>query len=117
MESPDGLAAACFELARTAKWARRPIDTNEIAELAARFTAIAREKVCDGLDIDLALIERAVRYITQVHGMPMGDDTDWFEYMLTALLEVARPNGSVDARSKTFLHDMMSGIRDSLADE
>jgi hypothetical protein len=109
------LHTACFELARATKWARKPIDTAEFDELAKKLSAIAAERVCEGLDINLPLITRAVRYIAQAHGMPMmGDDTQWFENMLTALLEVARPNSGLDESGRAFLYDMADGIEATL---
>jgi hypothetical protein len=117
MTNTDGVAAACLELARVAKWSRKPIDTSEITVLAERLTEIAKEKVCDGLSIDLPLIERAVTYITQAHGMPMGDDTEWFEHMLRALLEVARPNSGLEVSGKAFLLDLEEGIHGVLEEK
>jgi hypothetical protein len=117
MTNPDGLATACFELARIAKWTRNPIDADEIVALAERFAVIAKAKASEPLSIDLPLLERVVRYIAQAHGMPSGDNTCWFEYTLTALLEVARPNSGLDSRGEAFLHDMLGGIQNALADE
>lgn len=112
------LEEACFELARGAKWVQKPIDSEEIRALAARFVEVARSHIFigDNLRIDTALITRAVRYLTQAHGMPMGDDTRWFENMLTAVLEVARPNSGLDERGQAFLKDMLEGIEASLDD-
>jgi hypothetical protein len=107
------LEAACFELARTAKWVQKPIDSEEIRDLGARFAQIAKSNMGDALQIDAPLQTRAVRYLTQAHGMPMGDDTSWFSVMLTALVEVARPNSGLDECGQEFLEDMREGI-DSL---
>jgi hypothetical protein len=117
MSTEEDLAKACFELARTAKWTQRPIDASEIISLAARFETIAKERKSEELAIDEPILTRAVRYIAQAHGMPFGDDTRWFENMLTALLEVARPNSGLDLNGRAFLRDMMDGIEDSLAAE
>jgi hypothetical protein len=118
MTNADGVAAACLELAQVAKWTQKPIDAREITELADRLTVIAKGYVSDGvLQIDLPLIERAVRYITAAHGMPMGDDTNWFEYMMRALIEVARPNTGLDKIGKGFLLDMEQGIHSLLEEE
>src|SRR5260221_7372576 len=111
MTNPDGLATACFELARIAKWTRNPIDANEIRTLADRMTTIAKNYVSEGLSIDLPLIERAVRYITQAHGMPTGDDTTWFDYTLRALLEVARLNNGFAKGGKVLLFDMKTSAK------
>lgn len=118
MANADGVAAACLELARVAKWTRKPIDATEITVLANRLAEIAKGYVSKGeLQIDLPLIERAVRYITAAHGMPMGDNTDWFEYMMKALIEVARPNSGLDVESKAFLLDMEQGIQSFFEEE
>jgi hypothetical protein len=112
------LEAACFELARSAKWVQKPIDSDEIRDLAARFVEIAKSRifVSDDLRIDAPLIARAARYLTQAHGMPTGDDTQWFGSMLTAVLEVARPNSGLDEEGQAFLKDMREGI-DSILDD
>jgi hypothetical protein len=117
MQNSDGVATACLELARVVKWTQKPIDAAEITTLAERFTAIAKDQVVEGLSIDLPLIERAVTYITQAHGMPTRDDTDWFEYTLRALLEVARPNSVLEVSGKAFLLDIEAGIHSQLEDE
>jgi hypothetical protein len=104
---------SCFELARTTKWVQKPIDAEEIKAQAGRFSEIAKEKVYEPLGINPALVARAVRYLAQAHGMPMGEDTQWFEHMLRAVLEVARPNSSLDERGQEFLKDMMDGIASS----
>src|SRR5258707_5983644 len=112
------LEAACFELARTTKWARKPVDSDEICALAARFTEIAKSHILYGeeLCIDAPVITRAIRYLTQAHAIPpMDDDTRWFSDMLAALIEVARPNAGLDERGQAFLKDMLEGIRSRLA--
>jgi len=101
---------ACFRLARTTKWTRTPIDADEITAQAAPFTKVALERIYDPLDRSAAVVARAVNYIAQAHGMPMGEDTSWFEHMLDALLEVARPNTGLDPEGKAFLADMVRGI-------
>jgi hypothetical protein len=112
------LEAACFELARTAKWAQKPINSDEIRNLAGRFVKIAKSRifVSDELQIDAPLITRAVRYLTPAHGLPTGDDTQWFGDILTAVLEVARPNSGLDKQGQEFLKDMRQGIGSLLDD-
>jgi hypothetical protein len=102
-------------VARTTKWARKPIDAEEIRALGDRLSFIARSFVSDGLEIDVPLITRAVRYLSQAHAIPpMGDDTQWFSNMLTVVLEIARPNSAVDKTGKAFLRDMIHGITTAL---
>jgi hypothetical protein len=111
------LEAACFELARATKWVQRPIDSAEIETFAKRLAADGQSFVSEPLGIDLRLIARAVRYVTQVHAIPaMGDDTYWFTNTLSVLLEVARPNSGVEGDGRAFLKDMVEGIR-SLEEE
>lgn len=111
----EELATTCFELARTSKWAQRPIDSDEIIQLAEKFTADALSRLSPELNIDIPLITRAIRYIGQAHAMPTGDDTAWFSHMLTALIEVARPNSGLEESGKEFLKDMLEGIEEQIA--
>ena len=111
------LEEACFALARTIKWAQRPLDGEEILALAADFAKIAKSQIVhgEGLRIDAPLITRATRYLTQAHAIPpMADDTEWFSNMLVAVLEVARPNSGLDEQGQAFLTDMLEGIRSRL---
>jgi hypothetical protein len=114
-ESAD-LEWACFELARTTMWGPKPLDSEETSNLAAHFLEIAKSRIfiSDNVRIDTPLITRAIHYLRQAHGMPMDkNDAGWFSSMLTALLEVARPNTVLDDRGQEFLKDMREGI-DSL---
>jgi hypothetical protein len=63
-------AKACFEVARTTKWTRKPVDSAEITALADKLYEIAKGEVSAELEIDLPLITRAVRYLGQVHAVP-----------------------------------------------
>ena len=111
----DALEQACFELARTTKWTKKPIDSSEISELSPRLMDIARSYVSAPLAIDIPLITKAVRYLTHVHAIPpMGDDTRWFQNMLAAVLEIARPNSVFDEQEQEFLRDMLDGITKQL---
>lgn len=113
----DGLDAACFELARATKWEQRPIDADDIRRHAERLSAIAREEVYEPLGRDLALVARAVHYLTNAHAIPpMGDNTEWFSDMLSAVVEIARPNSGQDGKGREFLKDMLDGIHSLLED-
>lgn len=112
MTSTDTIEAACFELARTTKWARRPIDAQEITSLAERYSVIAKRELSPGF-IEEPVVARAIRYIAQAHGMPMDDDTSWFVRTLRALLEVACPNSGLDEQGQEFLQDMLAGIEEA----
>jgi len=105
------LDAACLEVAKATKWTRKLIDAEEITSLAERYAKIARAHLSEPLDINPNVMARAIRYLGHVHAIPpMEDDLLWFDHMLQALLEVARPNTGLDARSKPFLKDMLRGI-------
>lgn len=110
------LQDACFDLARTTMWAQGPIDLDAISGVAHQYFEFAKSNVSEGLNIDFALITRAVHYLTQVHAMPMGD-IRWFREMLSAILEVARPNGAPSGKGREFLCDMLDGISKSLRSE
>ena len=69
----DKLSLACFELARINKRCRRPIDASEISALADKYMAVAISFLSSTLQIDISLIARAVRYITQAHAVPMAE--------------------------------------------
>lgn len=111
----DELAQSCFELARTTKWAQKPVDAATITAFADKLTHIAKGQVSEPLGIDIPLITRAVRYLTNAHAIPpMDEDTQWFYEMLRVVLEIARPNTVVDDENKAFLQDMLHGIGKSL---
>jgi hypothetical protein len=61
------LKTASFELARSTKWARRPIDTANIQRLADRLYEIAKVKVetSSPLGVDIPMVTRAVNYLHQ----------------------------------------------------
>jgi hypothetical protein len=114
----EELRKACFEVARCVKWSRKPVDADEISELASKFYEIAKDQKSTGeLEIDLPLITRAVRYLGSVHANPpMDDNTRWFYNKLRVVLEIARPNAGIDEENKEFLRDMLQGIVESLSD-
>jgi len=117
MVEADNIRSACLELAQTMKWAKTPFDAAEITGLADRLSKNAHSMLSEALGIDPPLVERAIRYMHQVHSMPMGDNIEWFDYTLQALLEIARPSAGVNEENKAFLRDMLDGIQDSLADD
>ena len=114
MKESLALADACFELARVLKWSKQSAAPDgDIGGLAEKLNAIAMERVHDRdtLGIDVPVVTRAVVYLTQAHAVPlMGDHTEWFGYMLDAVLEVARPNSGLDGQAREFLKDMRDGI-------
>jgi hypothetical protein len=110
--SDDPISDACFEVALGICVETVPTDSLAVRAYAARLTAIAKELVSADLGRDPALVSRAVRYIDQVHAIPpMKNDTAWFWNMLSAVVEVARPNtGSVEGEALSFLDDIQQGI-------
>jgi hypothetical protein len=109
------LEEACFEVARTTKWTRRPIDADDICRHAQRLFEIAREEVYEPLGRDAALITRAVHYLGTAHAIPpMDENTEWFAQMLSAVVEVARPNSFHEGKGQEFLKDMLEGIQSRL---
>lgn len=114
MNESLGLADACFELSRVLKWSKdNPAAEAEIGSLTEKLNSIAMKRVHDGdtLGIDVPVVTRAIAYLTQAHAIPpMGDQTEWFGYMLDAVLEVARPNSGLDGQAREFLKDMLDGI-------
>jgi hypothetical protein len=106
----DLIQEACFDLARTIRWARKPIDAEEIDALAKQYAGVAMGMLSPSSEIDPSLIARAIRYLDHVHGMPMAGDVAWFEHTLGTLIEVARPNTVLNGASKPFLLDMLEGI-------
>jgi hypothetical protein len=111
----EEVAEACLELALNIKMIDKPITSHEARDLAREFAQIATGFESDKLDIDRPLLARAIRYLAHVHAMPpMGDNTEWFTNMLTAVIEVARPNTAVDGEAKLFLRDMLHGINSLL---
>jgi hypothetical protein len=107
------LEHACFELARSTKWATRPIDTNDIRALADQLSNIAKDKAAHmaSLGADISMVTRAVHNLHQAHAIPpMGDDTSWFSDMLEAMLKVAYPNSGLDGEVKAFLGDLLRRI-------
>lgn len=113
----DELERACLDLALAIKIVKEPISSDDAHGLAERFVAIAQVQVCAPLNIDRPLVTRAVRYLTQVHAIAtMGDDTQWFSNMLSAVLEIARPNTGIDEDNKEFLRDMTEGINSLMSE-
>lgn len=106
------LEKACLDLALAIKIVDQPITSDEARALAGKYVDMAISFTSEPLDIEPALIARAVRYLTHTHAIPpMRDDVQWFTNMLSALLEVARPNSVPDDKSKEFLKDMAEGIQ------
>lgn len=114
----DELERACLDLALAIKVIKEPVASDDAHNLAKRFLTAAEDRIYPDLGRDRALITRAVRYLTNVHAIPpMGDDVRWFSEMLSAVLEIARPNVGVNEEDREFLTDMADGIKSSLEEE
>jgi hypothetical protein len=69
-------------LARTAKWAQKPIDAELLTSLAEKLEKIARGFLSEPLERDIPLMVKAIRYLNHVHEMrPMDDDAMWFSML------------------------------------
>ncbi|HEV2100063.1 MAG TPA: hypothetical protein VGR45_14220 [Stellaceae bacterium] len=115
----DALNAACFSLAQSNKWERRPIDVASIEILAKRLVDISSDHISylEGQGRDPNIIVRAIRYIEHHNDIgPHGDRTDWFFYVLQALIELACPNTASTIECEAFYHDIEDGISEARAD-
>ncbi|MCO1370615.1 hypothetical protein L0Z42_08570 [Burkholderia multivorans] len=61
------------------------------------------------------VVADAVTYLTHVHALPTGTDTDWFRQALSVLIEIAVPNTPHSQDSARMLAHLQLGIRESIA--
>lgn len=109
----EELKAVCYEVARSAMWARRPVDVDKITELAEQFERLATDHcervISQGRDPNL--ITRAVRYLgCTLASPPMGRGASWFHNSLETLIGLACPAGRLDRSTAVFLDDLAEGI-------
>ncbi len=110
----EELRAACFEAARKSMADIRPTDVSKITKLAGLFYQHALHHVGRLRDQghDPQILVRAVVYMAHTHAIsPMHDSTEWFIFMLRALLELSCPEIGQDRDSIAFLADVEAGIR------
>jgi hypothetical protein len=110
----EALRAACFEAARKTMADARPMDVERIRRLANSFYLFAREHVSrikeQGCDPDILV--RAVSYLAGTHAIAqMHDSTEWFFFMLRALVELACPQREQNVETIGFFADLENGIR------
>jgi hypothetical protein len=109
----EELKAVCYEVARSAMWARRPVDVDKITELADQFERIATDH-CERVISqrrDPNLITRAVLYLGRTLAPPpMGRGVSWFHGSLETLVGLACPAGRLDPTTARFLDDLAEGI-------
>jgi len=91
----------------------RPVDVQRIQKLADIFYAISLEHISrvKALGRDPNIVVRAVRYLASTHAIqPMHDSTEWFFFMLRALLELACPEKVNQGDTLEFLSDIEEGL-------
>jgi hypothetical protein len=91
----------------------RPTDVQRIQKLADTFFAICLEHISrvklHGRDPNIVL--RAAKYLANTHAIqPMHDSTEWFFFMLRALLELACPEREINGDSLDFYKDIEEGL-------
>jgi hypothetical protein len=109
----EALRAACFEAARKTMQDARPTDLDKIRKLADTFYGIAwghlKRIAAQGRDPDI--LSRAVSYLAHTHAIPpMHDSTEWFFFMLRALVELSCPEVEQNGETSVFLSDIRQGI-------
>lgn len=109
----DPLDAACFLIARTTLWDRRPVDVAAIADVAAKLTTIARDQqeYVEDIDGDPEFVVRAVQYLARTHAIPpMRDGTSWFHDMLEVLVQLVYPNQLPDTIDRVFFANLGTAL-------
>jgi len=107
------LQAACYVAAQKTMLDARPMDVQRIKKLADTFYALCLEHISrskkQGWDPNILV--RAVKYLADTHAIqPMHDSTEWFFFMLRALLELACPQRVKNSEALDFLTDIEKGI-------
>jgi hypothetical protein len=107
------LHAACYVTAQKTMMDARPMDVRRIKKLADTFYTISLEHIsrvkAQGRDPNIVV--RAVKYLADTHAIqPMHDSTEWFFFMLRALLELACPERVKNKDSLDFFSDIEVGL-------
>ncbi len=107
------LHAACYVTAQKTMMDARPTDVLRIKKLADTFYTITLEHIsrvkAQGRDPNIVV--RAVKYLSDTHAIqPMHDSTEWFFFMLRALLELACPERVKNNDSLDFFADIEEGL-------
>jgi hypothetical protein len=110
------LQAACYLAAQKTMMDARPMDVQRIQKLADTFYALCLEHISrvkkQGWDPNILV--RAVKYLADTHAIqPMHDSTEWFFFMLRALLELACPQQEKNREALDFLTDIEKGITEA----
>ncbi|MEJ1385795.1 MAG: hypothetical protein RPV21_15710 [Candidatus Sedimenticola sp. (ex Thyasira tokunagai)] len=113
------LKEACYLVARTTMWDRKPVDTDDIESHAEKLfkEALLQYDLVSELGGSIPMVTRAVHYLEQAHAIPpMKNDIYWFSDALRTLLEVACPNSGLKGQAREFLLDMENGISSFILD-
>jgi hypothetical protein len=107
------LHAACYVAAQKTMMDARPTDVQRIKKLADNFYTISLEHISrvkvQGRDPNMVV--RAVKYLADTHAIqPMHDSTEWFFFMLRALLELACPEKVKNSDTLDFFKDLDEGL-------
>ena len=114
----EAFYAACFSLARTAKWENGPVDVDQIDGLAVRLAEAAERHIAylQSAERDPNGVTRAIRYIEHHHGGPWSEQVHWFDTALETLIELTWPNTRSTSASEAFYRDIEDGIGQARAD-
>lgn len=107
------LHAACYVTAQKTMMDARPMDVLRIKKLADTFYTISLEHISrvKALGRDPNLVVRAVKYLADTHAIqPMHDSTEWFFFMLRALLGLACPERVKNKDTMDFFRDIEEGL-------
>ncbi|MDD2321216.1 MAG: hypothetical protein PHO83_14320 [Geobacteraceae bacterium] len=109
----ESLRAACFDAARKTLEDARPVDVARIIRLSDRFYHCASEHVSRIVEQgrDPNILVRSVNYLAHTHAIqPMHDSTEWFFFMLRALVELSCPERQQDRESLAVFSDIEEGL-------
>lgn len=111
------LLDVCKTVVSSIEWSIGSTNPLQTEILAAKLFVIAKHRIGLYGNYDVALVTRAVRYLSYVHAIPpMDEDMQWLENMLDAVLEIARPVTDINnGEARFFLQDMAQGINHSLS--
>jgi hypothetical protein len=115
-----GLHDACLELAHVVLASGQPqVARDSLDTRPDRFDRDAADfaLLVANAGRDTALLARAVHYLVDAHALPlMGTDMEWFRQALACLVELAVPGIALSAKGAAFLHDVETGIAQSMQD-
>ena len=111
---------ACRRVAEQILWTPAGTSADLVETLAGKFQEIAErhDKFIIGQEEDPNVITRAVSYMADVHAVPMSvsRSMQWFDAVLSCLVELAVPNSVVSEGSLPFFDDVRRGIETAEAD-